>query len=104
MISSILKHTIVIKRSIKINNAGIISTVWNNFKTLKSSIKYISGNESESSLNQDVSKINVRFQIRFNKNINETDNIEFENNTYNIKYIQHIKEDNTTFLHTTLIK
>lgn len=104
MVSSILRHKIIIKRKTTTNNSGIVSNSWSNFLTLKSGVKFLSGSELEYANKQTGNKIKVRFQIRYNDLITESDMVEYNGNKFNITFIQPMKENNSTFLYAELDK
>jgi len=101
MLASELRIRITLKRRVSSRSeSGSVVDGWENYRTVRAGYKSQGGNEVLNS-EQVVAVQNVRFKIRFDKNIQEDWIVEYAGQEYNIKFIEHAGDVgfDTTYLH-----
>lgn len=90
------RHPITIQKSTVIKNGdGIPKCIWNDLLNTRAKVINVHGDEYYKALSTGV-KIEKTFYIRFDrsKNITENDRVIYNNEIYDIKYVNDIKDMN----------
>jgi len=86
-----LRHTIVIERLTRTDdNAGGYTDSWATWKTVKASIKNVSGTERLHSQRLDA-EVSMKMTIRYIDGLTEIDRVSFRSKVYQIRYIDNVE-------------